>query len=232
MYANIVGELPTAKPYKKPSKSELSKALNFCRKFVCKITSNYDIDLRKELIQEGICSFLKAYKNFDQSLGYSVLTYTAIHMKGDMLRAWNKYKSPVNITFTQENLHSLYKLSENSQNKIENQRRDHFRGIMNSRDIHDLLDETAYANPYLSSNTLMDEIEDNDIKTRLRKFINELKPSLSDCELDILENRLLGHQGLAEIAARYKMSAEGIRKKEARILKMIKLKFKDGRIGN
>ena len=78
----------------------------------------------------------------------------------------------------------------------------------------------------------MEEMEDIDLKSRLGKLIKELKPSLSNCELDILENRLLGHQGLAEIAARYKMSAEGIRKKEARILKMIKLKFKDGRIGN
>ena len=232
MNANIAGELPTAKPYKKPSKAELYTAANFCKKFVRKITSSLDQDLRKELIQEGICSFLKAYKNFDQSLGHSVLTYTAIHMKGDMLRAWNKYKSPVNITFTSENLHSLYNLSEVSQNEIENQRRDYFRGIMNSRDIDDLLDETVYANPYLSSNTLMDEMEYNDIKNRLRKFIDELKPSLSDCESDILENRLLGHQGLAEIGARYNMSAEGIRKKEARILKMIKLKFEDGRIGN
>ena len=153
-------------------------------------------------------------------------------MKGDMLRAWNKYKSPVNITFTSENLHSLYNLSEVSQNEIENQRRDYFRGIMNSRDIDDLLDETVYANPYLSSNTLMDEMEYNDIKNRLRKLIDELKQSLSECELDVLENRLLGHHGLAEIAARYNMSAEGIRKKEARILKMIKLKFKDGRIEN
>lgn len=232
MYANIAGELPTAKPYKTPSKSELSTAINFCRKFVSKITSYSNSDLRNELIQEGICSFLKAYNNFDQSLGYSVLTYTAPHIKGDILRAWNKHKSPVNITFTPENLHTLYNLSDNSKDEVENQRRDHFRSIMNSKDINDLLDETAYANPYLSSNTFMEEMEDNDLKSRLGKLIKELKPSLSNCELDILENRLLGHQGLAEIAARYNMSAEGIRKKEARILKMIKLKFKDERIGN
>ena len=232
MYAKNVGVLPTAKPYKKPSKLEISAALRFCRKFVSKITSYSDRDLRNELIQEGICSFLKAYKNFDKSLGYSVLTYTATHMKGDMLRAWNKYKSPVNITFTKENLHTLYNLSGNSKNEIENQRRDHFRDMMNSRDIDDLLDETAYANPYLSSHTFMDEMVDNDLKSRLGKLIDELKQSLSECELDVLENRLLGHHGLAEIAARYNMSAEGIRKKEARILKMIKLKFKDGRIGN
>ena len=232
MYANIVGELPTAKPYKKPSKSQLSTAVKFCKNFVCKITSYSDRDLRNELIQEGISSFLKAYKNFDQSLGYSVLTYTAPHMKGDMLRAWNKYKSPVNITFTPENLHTLYNLSEKSKDDTENQRREHFRGMMNSRDVDDLLDETAFANPYLSTNTFMDEMEGNDLKFRLSKLINDIKPTLSECELDILENRMLGHQGLAEIAARYSMSAEGIRKKEARILKMFKLKFKDGRIGN
>ena len=232
MYANIAGELPTAKPYKTPSKSELSTAINFCRKIVFKITSYSDKDLQKELVQEGMCSFLKAYKNFDQSLGYSVLTYTAPHIKGDILRAWNKYKSPVNITFTPENLHTIYNLSEISKDEIENQRRDHFRSMMNSEDVYELLDEKVYANPYLSSNTFMDEMEDNDLKSRLGKLIDELKPSLSECELDILENRILGHQGLAEIAARYNMSAEGIRKKEARILKMIKLKFKDGRIGN
>ena len=232
MYAKIVGELPTAKPYKKPSKSELSKAKKFCRNIVFKITSYSDKDLQKELVQEGMCSFLKAYKNFDQSLGYSVLTYTAPHIKGDILRAWNKYKSPVNITFTPENLHTIYNLSEISKDEIENQRRDHFRSMMNSEDVYELLDEKVYANPYLSSNTFMDEMEDNDLKSRLGKLIDELKPSLSECELDILENRILGHQGLAEIAARYNMSAEGIRKKEARILKMIKLKFKDGRIGN
>jgi len=232
MYANIVGELPTAKPYKKPSEIELSKAANFCRKFVRRITSSSQKDLRNELIQEGICSFLKAYKNYDQTLGYSVLTYTAPHMKGDILRAWNKYKFPVNITFTPENLHTLYNLSEDSKDDTEAQRRDFFRNIINYRNIDDLLDETSYSNPYLSTNTFMDEMESNDLKKRLGKLIEELKPTLSDCELDILENRLLGHQGLANIAARHNMSAEGIRKKEARILKMIKLKFKDGRIGN
>ena len=232
MYAIIAGELPTAKPYKKPTKDELFLAEKFCRKYASKLTSYLDKELREELVQEGICSFLKAYNNFDSSLGNSVLTYTAPHIKGDMLRAWNKQKSPVNITFTAENLNTLYNLSKTSENEDENQKRVHFRNIMNSQDIDDLLDETAYANPYLSNNDFMDEIEDRDLKSRLHEVINSLKNTFSDCEIDILENRILGYQGLSEIAARYGMSAEGIRKKEARIIQTIKLKFKDGRIGN
>lgn len=232
MNAFNVGELPTAKPYKKPSKNELSKALNFCNFFASKLTSPKNEDLRNELIQEGLCSFLKAYKNFDQSLGFSVLTYTKPHMKGDMLRAWNKSKSPVNITFTAENLNSLYNLSNISDDNLENERRDSFRSIMNSSDVDEILDDVAYKNPYLSNHNFQEEMEKVDLQNKVKKIIDKLKSTFDECDLDILENRIFGYQGLSEIARRHKMSAEGIRKKEARIIKSIKLKFKDGKFGN
>jgi len=228
MNANFVGELPTAKPYKNPSNSDLSKAVKFCNLYALRLTSAKNKDLREELVQEGICSFLKAYKNFDHSLGYSVLTYTIPHMKGDMLKAWNRSKSPVNITFTAENLHTLYNLSQTSKDQSENQRRDSFRNIMNPSDVDELLDEVVFTNPYLSENEFQEEMENSDLTIRLKKIISDLKPSLDPCDLYILENRIFGYQSLSEIAKKHKMSAEGIRKKEARIIKSIKLKFKDG----
>lgn len=230
MNANFVGELPTAKPYKNPSKSDLSKAISYCNAYAWKLTKNKD--LKEELVQEGICSFLKAYRNFNHSLGFSVLTYTIPHMKGDMLKAWNRSKSPVNITFTAENLNSLYNLSHTSKDELENQRRDNFRNIMNPSDVDELLDGAVFSNPYLSENKFQEEMENSDLSKKLKNIISNLKPTLDQCDLDILENRIFGFQGLSEIAKRYKMSPEGIRKKEARIIKSIKLKFKDEKFGH
>ena len=232
MNAIDVGELPTAKPLIKPSKSELSKALSFCKYFVSKLTSSRNEDLRDELVQEGLCSFLKAYKKFDQTLGYSVLTYTVPHMKGDILRAWNKSKSPVNITFTAENLNSLYNLSNVSDDNLENQRRESFRNIMNSSDVDELLDDVAFKNPYLSNHNFQEVMERNDLQGKVKKILNNLKSTFDECDLDILENRIFGYQGLSVIAKRHKMSAEGIRKKEARIITSIKLKFKGENFGS
>ena len=226
------GVLPTDKPKKKPKKSDFIKAHKFCSFYVSKITSIYDKDLKDDLIQEGIHSFLKAYQNFDQSLGYSVLTYTLPQIKGDILRAWNRSKSPVNISFTSENLNSIYNLSKQSTDPKEQLRKKYFKNIMSPSNFEDLEDSVLYENSNLCENSTHQKLEKKDMLSKLKTRIVKIKKKLSNFEIDILENRILGDKTLIELGKKYSMSAEGIRKKEARIIKMIGLEFKDEKIGN
>ncbi len=228
MYTQKNGVLPTVKPINKPKSEELQKALKFCDIFASKISNN-NHDLKEELVQEGICAFLEAYKNFDPSMGYSSISYTSHYMKGHILRAWNKYKLPVNVPFNSENYRAISNLSKESNDDLENQKKNQIRAIMQSKSIDDLNDNIFHTNPFLSNHSFEDEIELKDLKARVKKEFNLLKKSLDQCELEILEKRIYGNCSLKELAKKYKFSMEGIRKKEARILKMIKLKFKDGK---
>lgn len=224
MYAKNVGALPTAKPVKNISKLDLSKAQSLCNWYSNKL-SPYNPELKEELAQHGIASFLEIYQNYNSELGYSVLTYTAPYIKGEILRYWNKLKSPVKVTQTKENLSVLYSMGNEKQKKSSSENSRFIKNAMSSIDINDLNPDKFYGNDHLSENSLVENIEKRDELKKLQNIILKVKKNLKSIDIQILESRILGDKKLKDIAKKLNISIEGVRKKETRIINLIKLEF-------
>lgn len=226
MYANNVGALPTAKPYKNLNKSDLTKAKQLCAWYSNKLSPN-NIDLKNELIQHGMLSFVEIYQKFNADLGYSAITYSAPYVKGEILRYWNKLKSPVKIPQTRENLSVMYSLGFEENNQISQNNESNIRNAMSNINLDDLNPDKFYQNEYLSENDLLNKIEKKEEIKKLKKTISHINKKLNDVEKKILELRILGDETLSYVANKLGLSIEGVRKKETRIIKLIKLQFED-----
>jgi RNA polymerase sigma factor (sigma-70 family) len=226
MYANNVGALPTAKPYKNLNKSDLSKAKQLCTWYSNKLSPN-NIDLKNELIQHGMLSFVEVYQKFNADLGYSAITYSAPYVKGEILRYWNKLKSPVKISQTRENLSTMYSLGRDNNYQISENNESLIKNAMSHINLDDLNPDKFYQNEYLSENSLLNMIEKKDELKKLKKTLSQVKKNLNDIEKQILKFRILGEETLSNVANKLGLSIEGVRKKETRIIKLIKLQFED-----
>lgn len=226
MYANYVGALPTAKPYKNLDKSDLFKAKQLCLWYSNKLSPN-NTDLKNELIQHGMSSFVEIYQKYNPDLGYSAITYTAPYVKGEILRYWNRLKSPVKISQTKENLSTMYSLGKEQISEGCEDNESVIKNAMNGVNLDDLNPDKYHQNEYLSENNLVIETEKKDELNKLKYTITQIKKNLNDIDKQILELRILGDETLSYVAKKLKLSIEGIRKKETRIVKLIKLEFEN-----
>lgn len=98
---------------------------------------------------------------------------------------------------------------------------------MNGVNLDDLNPDKYHQNEYLSENNLVIETEKKDELNKLKYTITQIKKNLNDIDKQILELRILGDETLSHVAKKLKLSIEGIRKKETRIVKLIKLQFEN-----
>ena len=219
------GALPTEKPYKIIDKSDLAKAKNLCEWYSYKL-SPQNLEIRQELFQQGITAFVEAYQRYKKSLGYSAITFTAPYVKGEILRYWNRIKLPVKIPHDKKNSHAFYSLGQNNLKKIDNHTK-LIKNAMNSRDLDDLKPDEYYKNEYLSQNEIVANTENKQNLEKLKLILGIVKKKINSKDLKILQMRILGDSKLKDVARKLNYSIEGIRKKEARILNLIKLEFKN-----
>ena len=98
---------------------------------------------------------------------------------------------------------------------------------MNSRDLDDLKPDEYYKNEYLSQNEIVANTENKQNLEKLKLILGIVKKKINSKDLKILQMRILGDSKLKDVARKLNYSIEGIRKKEARILNLIKLEFKN-----
>ena len=219
------GALPTEKPYKIIDKSDLAKAMNLCEWYSYKLSPK-NLEIREELFQQGITAFIEAYQRYKKSLGYSAITFTAPYVKGEILRYWNRIKLPVKIPHDKKNSHAFYSLGQNNLKKIDNHTK-LIKNAMNSRDLDDLKPDEYHKNEYLSQNEIVANTESKQNLEKLKLVLGIVKKKINSKDLKILQMRILGDSKLKDVARKLNYSIEGIRKKEARILNLIKLEFKN-----
>ena len=157
MYANYVGA-SHRKALQNLDKSDLFKAKQLCLWYSNKLSPN-NTDLKNELIQHGMSSFVEIYQKYNPDLGYSAITYTAPYVKGEILRYWNRLKSPVKISQTKENLSTMYSLGKEKISESFEDNESVIKNAMNGVNLDDLNPDKYHQNEYLSENNLVIETE-------------------------------------------------------------------------
>ena len=222
-------------------------------RFVVKVAAEYSkFGARMiDLVQEGNMGLMHAVRDFNPYKGTRLITYAVWWIRGYIQEYLMKQFSLVKIGTTQNQKKLFYQLQKQKEELeslgkgadikllstklgIPEDEVQMMAQRMSGRDIS--LDRPFDDD---SNNTMMDmqkgdnDLPDQELSKReelshLTETIDELRPSLSDREKIILDERILNDEPLTlqEIGEKYGITREAVRQMEARVLKKIKDHFK------
>lgn len=220
-------------------------------RFVVKIALEYAKMGAKlmDLIQEGNVGLMHAVKEYNPYKGVKLITYAVWWIRGYIREFLLKQYSMVKIGTTQNQKKLFYNLEKEKQ-KLLAEGENSTTALLSSRlgipekDIE--LMEQRMSGKDISLDAPLDdegnthlidiqkdasnpeaELEVLELIDLLKEKIEEIKPSLNEKELDILENRILADEPktLQEIGDKYGITRERTRQLEERLLKNLKEKF-------
>lgn len=249
-------EFELAVKYKETGDREAAqKLITSNLRFVVKVATDYSKFGAKliDLVQEGNIGLMQALKEFNPYKGVRLITYAVWWIRGHIQEYLMRQYSMVRIGTTQSQKKLFYQLQKQKAElesmgmgsdvkllagrlnvseadvRMMSQR-------MSGRDVS--LDQPL-SNNESSSSTLIDlqttpdegNIED-DLSTLeqleiLKDKIDELRPTLNEREILLLEKRILADEPvtLQEIGNEYNITREAVRQLEARLMKKIKNLF-------
>ncbi|MES2770001.1 MAG: RNA polymerase factor sigma-32 [Bdellovibrionota bacterium] len=220
-------------------------------RFVVKIALEYAKMGAKmmDIVQEGNVGLMHAVKEYNPYKGVKLITYAVWWIRGYIREYLLKQYSMVKIGTTQNQKKLFYNL-EKEKRKLLQEGEQSTTALLSSRlniperDVRLMeqrmggkdvsldapVDEdgnTHLVDLQSDSSNPESELEVLELIDLLKDKIEEIKPSLNDKELDILENRILADepQTLQEIGDKYGISRERARQLEERLLKNLKEKF-------
>lgn len=249
-------ELALAKKYYETKDPEMAQALVKANlRFVVKVAAEYSKFGAKmiDLIQEGNVGLMHAVREFNPYKGARLITYAVWWIKGYIQEYLMRQYSMVRIGTTQNQRKLFYQLQREKEaldamgiepnaalisNRLgipENEVRD-MAMRMSGRDISldrpiDSESDTSLGD--LQKNThdepLDEALAQAEMISILKEKIEEIRPSLNDRELVILDERILADDPLTlqEIGEKYGTTREAVRQMEARVLKKIKAKMEE-----
>lgn len=220
-------------------------------RFVVKIALEYAKMGAKlmDVIQEGNVGLMHAVKEYNPYKGVKLITYAVWWIRGYIREFLLKQYSMVKIGTTQNQKKLFYNLEREKQ-KLLTEGEESSAALLSSRmgipekDIE--LMEQRMGGRDISLDAPIDEdgnthlidiqkdtsnpeaeLEVLELIDMLKEKIEEIKPSLNEKELDILENRILADEPktLQEIGDKYGITRERTRQLEERLMKNLKEKF-------
>lgn len=243
-------ELELAKKYYETKDAAVAQQLVTANlRFVVKVAADYSKFGAKmiDLIQEGNMGLMHAVRDFNPYKGVRLITYAVWWIRGYIQEYLLKQYSMVKIatTFNQKKLfynlqkekEALDAMGETPDAKTISERLgipieevEQMQARMSGRDISldtpldddspaSLMDLQKGENP-----DIVDELAKNEQLSILKEKLQELRPSLSDREKIILDERLLSDEPLTlqEIGEKYGITREAVRQMETRVMKKIR----------
>lgn len=225
-------------------------------RFVVKVASEYSkFGARMiDLIQEGNVGLMHAVREFNPYKGVRLITYAVWWIRGYIREYLMKQYSMVRIGTTANQKKLFYQLQKEKDN-LEKMGFDHgiallsgklgvseeeitnMQSRLSQRDVSldqplsedgdvRLLDVQSEVDP----NRVDDELSRLEEIENLRELIDNLRPELSEREIELLEDRLLADDPLTlqEIGERHKISREAVRQMEVRLMDKIKSRLLSG----
>lgn len=246
-------ELRLAKLYAETKKPEYAQALVTANlRFVVKIAAEYArFGARMiDLIQEGNMGLMHAVREFDPSRDVRLISYAVWWIRGYIQEYLMKQYSLVKIGTTQAQKKLFYQLEKEKQaldamgfspsaaligSRLGVQEKDvtQMSQRLGGRDVSldAPLDEESQASLkdlQRAPNEAPDEsLAREELLHSLKDRIDELRPSLSEREKIILDERLLNEEPLTlqEIGEKYGITREAVRQMEARLMNKIRSKM-------
>lgn len=237
--------------YEKGDPLAAEKLVTSNLRFVVKIAMEYAKMGAKlmDVVQEGNVGLMHAVKEYNPYKGVKLITYAVWWIRGYIREFLLKQYSMVKIGTTQNQKKLFYNL-EREKRKLLNEGEESSTALLSSRlgipekDVELMeqrmggkdisldapIDEdgnTHLIDLQRDSSNPESELEVLELIDLLKDKIEEIKPSLNEKELDILENRILADepQTLQEIGDKYGITRERARQLEERLLKNLKEKF-------
>ena len=236
---------------KDPASAEKLVTANL--RFVVKVASEYSKFGAKmiDLIQEGNVGLMHAVKEFNPYKGVRLITYAVWWIRGYIREYLMKQYSMVRIGTTAAQKKLFYKLQKEQealeQMGVENtvallsgrlgvsekdvvdmQKRMNHRDVSLDQPLSEdgdvrLMDLQSEVDPHLVD----EELGRREELSALQAQIEELRPELSERELELLEERLLADDPLTlqEIGERHGVSREAVRQMEVRLMEKLKNKL-------
>ena len=207
-------------------------------RFVVKISSEYSKfgSRLADLIQEGNMGLLRAVNEFNPYRGVRLITYAVWWIRGAIQEYLMRQHSIVRIGTTPNQKKLFYQLRKEqlpSAGAIDNTRLIESQTGISQKEIR-LMRERLHAKdisidpsfePCENRTDSMDDryAQEQEIQI-LRKCIQQLRPSLDEKEICILDQRILSNspQTLQTIGSKFKVTREAIRQIEGKLLKKIK----------
>jgi len=244
-------ELEVAKKYyetKDPKAAEMLVRSNL--RFVVKIAAEYSKFSAKmiDLIQEGNVGLMHAVREFNPYKGARVITYAVWWIRGYIQEYLMRQYSMVRIGTTQNQRKLFYQLQKEKESLELLARRDGLALIssrlgipedevqsmaqrLSGRDVS--LDRPADPDSKSSlldlqksesTENLDDQLAQQEQLMILKEKIEEIRPSLSEREKIILNERILSDEPLTlqEIGEKYGITREAVRQMETRVMKKIR----------
>lgn len=237
--------------YEKGDPLAAEKLVTSNLRFVVKIAMEYAKMGAKlmDVVQEGNVGLMHAVKEYNPYKGVKLITYAVWWIRGYIREFMLKQYSMVKIGTTQNQKKLFYNL-EKEKRKLLGEGEELSTALLSSRmgipekDVELMqqrmggkdisldapMDEdgnTHLIDLQKDSSNPESELEVLELIDLLKDKIEEIKPSLNDKELDILENRILADepQTLQEIGDKYGITRERARQLEERLMKNLKEKF-------
>lgn len=237
--------------YEKGDPLAAEKLVTSNLRFVVKIAMEYAKMGAKlmDVVQEGNVGLMHAVKEYNPYKGVKLITYAVWWIRGYIREFLLKQYSMVKIGTTQNQKKLFYNL-EREKRKLLGEGEELSTALLSSRmgipekDVELMeqrmggkdisldapVDEdgnTHLIDLQKDSSNPESELEVLELIDLLKDKIEEIKPSLNDKELDILENRILADepQTLQEIGDKYGITRERARQLEERLMKNLKEKF-------
>lgn len=239
---------------KDPAAGELLVKSNL--RFVVKVAAEYSKFSNRmiDLIQEGNVGLMHAVKEFNPYKGNRLITYAVWWIRGYIQEFLMRQFSMVRIGTTANQRKLFYQLQKQKQEleKMSSPEKihelSHQLGIpedevsemvkrISSRDVS--IDKPVNDNPDAASLGSLLRKDDGSLSMDdklaldeqiglLKEAIDKIRPSLSEKELIILEERVLNEEPLTlqEIGEKYKISREAVRQNEVRLINKIKSELK------
>lgn len=249
-------EFELAKKYfdtKDPAAAQALVTANL--RFVVKVAAEYSRFSARliDLIQEGNMGLMHAVKDFNPYKGVRLITYAVWWIRGYIQEYLMKQYSLVKIGTTQNQKKLFYRLQKEKENLdrlaegssmallaskmgMEEEEVKNMAQRLSGRDVslNVTVDDESTTSLLDMQKAPMESPEEDLAKREeleyLKESIERLKPSLSEREKIILEERILNDEPLTlqEIGEKYGITREAVRQVEARLMKKIKEDFKRG----
>ena len=192
-----------------------------------------------DLIQEGNVGLLKAINEFNPYKGVRIITYAVWWIRGAIQEYLMKQHSIVRIGTTSNQKKLFYRLRKeeipqldsaehtkllSSQLGVSAKEIDSMKKRLSNKDLQiDAIPEKDNVVDVEGSRIEQDIGQEQEIQM-LRKSVNQLRSSLSEKEIYILDHRVLSHNPLTlqEIGNHFNVTRESIRQVESKLLQKIK----------
>ena len=225
-------------------------------RFVVKIAAEYTRFGSRliDLVQEGNIGLLHAIKEFNPYKGVRLITYAVWWIRGYIQEYLIRQYSLVRIGTTAKQRKLFYLLRKQQEQLAQMPYQENIKLLTHSgfkeKEIHTMhqrlkgrdlsLDQPITDNNNTNlletqTHTEEDSIEENinffQEKQLMQKSIKQLRPSLNNKELFILENRLLSNSPLTlqQIGKKFSVTREAIRQVESRLIQKIKDQMTDAK---